>query len=114
QADPSMDRLFLLVFLLMAVVSFGSQLLMRKYMPQQPASTARPNQPVDSKQPQSSQAQPAPAPVLTGTALAPKTRPVQPASTREATSESETVVENGFYRITFTNRGAQVRSWLLK
>src|SRR5437899_2529673 len=114
QSEPGMERRFLLVFLLMAVVIFGSQLLMRKYMPQQPPSTARPNQPVDSKQSQSPQAQPAPVPVLTGTALAPKSRPAQPASTREATSESETVVENGFYRITFTNRGAQVRSWLLK
>jgi len=109
-----MERRFLLVFLLMAVVIFGSQLLMRKYMPQQPASTAHPNQPVESKQSQTPQAQPAPVPVLTGTALAPKTRPAQPASTREATSESETVVENGFYRITFTNRGAQVKSWVLK
>src|SRR5438876_1102538 len=83
-------------------------------MPLQPASTAHPNQPVESKQSQTPQAQPAPVPVLTGTALAPKTRPAQPASTREATSESETVVENGFYRITFTNRGAQVKSWVLK
>jgi len=114
QSEPGTERRFLLVFVLMAVVIFGSQLLMRKYMPQQPASTARPNQPVDSKQSQSPQAQPAPVPVLRGTALAPKARPAQPGSTREATSESETVVENGFYRIAFTNRGAQVKSWVLK
>ncbi len=31
-----------------------------------------------------------------------------------AASESETVVENELYRITFTNRGAQVKSWILK
>jgi len=31
-----------------------------------------------------------------------------------AASVSETVVENELYRITFTNRGAQVKSWILK
>jgi len=31
-----------------------------------------------------------------------------------ATTESTTVVENELYRITFTNRGAQVKSWILK
>ena len=29
-------------------------------------------------------------------------------------SETETVIENDLYRITFTNRGAQVKSWILK
>jgi len=31
-----------------------------------------------------------------------------------AASESQTIVENELYRITFTNRGAQVKSWILK
>lgn len=31
-----------------------------------------------------------------------------------ATQESTTVIENELYRITFTNRGAQVTSWILK
>ena len=35
-------------------------------------------------------------------------------ATKQAASESETVVENDLYRITFTNRGAQVKSWILK
>src|SRR5438067_11474713 len=51
QSEPGMEQRFLLVFLLMAVVIFGSQLLIRKYMPQQPPSSAHPTQP----------AQPAPA-----------------------------------------------------
>ena len=29
-------------------------------------------------------------------------------------SESETVIENDVYRIVFTNRGARVKSWMLK
>src|ERR1700744_545355 len=32
----------------------------------------------------------------------------------QGASESETVIENSLYRITFTNRGAQVKSWILK
>ncbi len=34
--------------------------------------------------------------------------------TRQASAETETVIENDLYRITFTNRGAQVKSWILK
>src|SRR5271166_5988655 len=33
---------------------------------------------------------------------------------KSASAESETVVENSFYRIVFTNRGAQAKSWTLK
>ena len=38
--------------------------------------------------------------------------PATPAVT--ATAESTTTVENELYKITFTNRGAEVRSWILK
>ncbi len=37
-----------------------------------------------------------------------------PAVTKSASSEVETVVENPLYRIVLTNRGAQVKSWVLK
>ena len=33
---------------------------------------------------------------------------------KTGSSETETVVENDLYRITFTNHGAQVKSWILK
>ena len=33
---------------------------------------------------------------------------------KTASAEVETVVENSLYRIVFTNRGAQVKSWVLK
>ncbi len=39
---------------------------------------------------------------------------VAPAGTKQADAESETVVESDLYRVTFTNRGAQVKSWILK
>jgi YidC/Oxa1 family membrane protein insertase len=40
--------------------------------------------------------------------------PPPSASTLAAENESTTVVENELYRVTFTNRGAQVKSWILK
>ena len=47
----------------------------------------------------------------------PSTTPVAAdagANTTQAASESTTVVENELYRLTFSNRGAQVTSWILK
>ena len=35
-------------------------------------------------------------------------------ASKQASAETETVIENDLYRITFTNRGAQVKSWILK
>ena len=115
-----MEQKFLLVFLLMAIAIFGAQYYMKKYAPQ-PASTARPAQPA-----QSTPAPPAPAPQQVSSP-APAEKKVQPSQktskksaaapapeTKQAQSESETVIENDLYRITFTNRGAQAKSWILK
>src|SRR6266498_2524281 len=115
QSGPGMEQRFLLVFLLMAVVIFGSQLLMRKYMPQQPPSSAHPSQPSQPAQNQPGPSQPAPAVAQSAVPSAPSAATMkQPVSAKEAESESETVIENDLYRITFTNRGAQAKSWVLK
>jgi YidC/Oxa1 family membrane protein insertase len=117
QQEPGTERRFLLVFLLIAVVIFGSQLLMKKFMPQQPPSTAKPvQQPIQvpaaqapgAAQPQSAVGQ------SNASGGARATKSAQPATTKQAQSETETVIENDLYRITFTNRGAQVKSWVLK
>ncbi|HZS51091.1 MAG TPA: membrane protein insertase YidC, partial [Bryobacterales bacterium] len=110
QTEPGMDRNLLLVFLVLAVAIFGSQLFMRKYAPPaSPPTSAKPAQvtPPASGNPPVSAATPAPAP-------APATRVPVPSVSKQAASESETVVENDLYRITFTNRGAQAKSWVLK
>src|SRR5438270_2346244 len=117
QSEQGMEQKFLLVFLLMAVVIFGAQLYMKKYAPQQPASTAHPKQPN-----QPIQTPPAPAPPPSSTAqaaVAPqpkkskKNAKAEPAS-KQAQSEAEKVIENDFYRITFNNRGALAKLWILK
>src|SRR5277367_907194 len=40
--------------------------------------------------------------------------PAVPENTIAAAAQSTTVIENELYRITFTNQGAQVKSWILK
>src|ERR1700722_15935778 len=106
QQEPGTERRLLLVFVLTFVVLMIFQPLLKKYMPQAPAP-----------QPQ---AQHAPAPtasVSPAPTAAPSALVAQsPANTvtRQASTETETVIENDLYRITFTNRGAQVKSWILK
>ena len=79
------------------------QPLLKKYMP----TPAAPQQQPAAQ----TQTQPAPPPPVAGTE--PKASPAS-AITKQAASETETVLENDLYRITFTNRGAHVKSWILK
>jgi YidC/Oxa1 family membrane protein insertase len=106
-----MERRLLLVFALTFLVIVLFQPVLKKYLPQAPA-------PVPQTQTQQvPQSLPPTAPVA---AQAPPAHsrgavsaPVQ-VSGKQASAEAETTVENDLYRITFTNRGAQVKSWVLK
>jgi len=94
----------MLVFVLTFVVMLAFQPLLKKYMPQ-PATPAPQNQ--------ASQTEPTPK-ATAATAVAPAVATPASGVTKQAASETETVIENDLYRITFTNRGAQVKSWILK
>jgi YidC/Oxa1 family membrane protein insertase len=96
-----MERRLLLVFALTFLVIVLFQPILRKYLPQPPAA------------PTQTQAQPAPA-SIPAAAVQPQVSVPAPGVTKQAASEAETIVENGLCRITFTNRGAQVKSWVLK
>jgi len=100
-----MERRLLLVFALTFLVIVLFQPLLKKYYPQPP---------VTQTQPQTQ----APPPALPGTAEAKVERPKREGSatvaTRQASTESDTIVENDLYRVTLTNRGGQVKSWILK
>jgi len=92
----------LLVFALTFLVIIAFQPLLKKYGPQ---PTTAPQQ---TQQPQT------PA-VNANTAPASSTPTVAVAGVvKQAAGETETIIENDLYRITFTNRGAQVKSWILK
>jgi YidC/Oxa1 family membrane protein insertase len=101
QQEPGSERKLLLVFLLTFIVLIVFQPLLKKFAP--PAPPEKQTAPE-----QTAAASSAPAPT-TAPAILPT-----PAVTKQASSENEIVIENDLYRITFTNRGAQVKSWILK
>jgi YidC/Oxa1 family membrane protein insertase len=108
QQEPGMERRLLLVFALTFLVIVLFQPILKKYFPQSPAPTPPATQPQGQAQ---AVQQAAPANQTPAKAVVPS---LNPGATKQASSESETVVENDLYRITFTNRGAQVKSWILK
>jgi len=77
-------------------------------MPQAPATPQKQSAPEQAAAGPSTTA--APAPPASGVSAS------TPAATpgKQASSETETIIENDLYKITFTNRGAQVKSWILK
>jgi YidC/Oxa1 family membrane protein insertase len=109
QQEPGSEKRLLLVFLLTFVVLMVFEPMLKKYLPQAPAAPAQ-------KQTAPAQASPAPATTATIPTEAGKTSKKAPAVAvnKRAETETETVIENGLYKITFTNRGAQVKSWILK
>jgi YidC/Oxa1 family membrane protein insertase len=103
QGAPQDNRPLLIIMAVMIVVFFALQYYRAKHNPQ----TASPN----GGQSQSQSAQPTPtvaANVAGQTIQVPAVQPVA------ATAESTTTVENELYKITFSNRGAQATSWILK
>jgi YidC/Oxa1 family membrane protein insertase len=106
QQEPGMERRLLLVFALTFLVIVLFQPILKKYFP--PATVPAPQT--------QGQAQTVPQAAAVNQVQSPQPAiPVLNAgATTQAVSEAETVVENDLYRITFTNRGAQVKSWILK
>jgi YidC/Oxa1 family membrane protein insertase len=104
QQEPGSEKRLLLIFLVTFVIMLAFQPLLKKFLPTPPPPQQQPAQSVP--------AQPAP-PATATTAKAPAV-PAAAGTTKQAAGETETVLENDLYRITFTNRGAQVKSWILK
>jgi YidC/Oxa1 family membrane protein insertase len=119
QQDPGLERRLLLVFALTFLVILALQPLLMKKVASPPS---RPEKKVE--QPAAPAAKP-PAPEKAAAAAA-----IQPARKgkgrraaageqtpppgKQATQETATVVENDLYRIEFSNKGGQVKSWILK
>ena len=97
-----MERRLLLVFALTFLVIILFQPLLKKYLPQ--SATPAPETPVAVQ----------PSNPATASAATPQVSVPANGVTTQASTESETVVENDLYRVTFTNRGGQVKSWILK
>jgi YidC/Oxa1 family membrane protein insertase len=104
QSEPGSDKRMLLALMLVFLVLGVTQYFMPK--PQAP--------PDKGQQQQQPTPQAAAVPSATSTPVPPKT----PAAAvkvpaKAATAESESVLETPSYRITLSNRGAVVKSWLL-
>lgn len=104
QQQPGSEGRLLLIFLVTFLVMMAAQPFLKKYFPTAP----QPKQQVQTAPTQT----PPPPP----TAAAENAAAGKPSEgvTKQAASEEETVIESDLYRITFTNRGAQVKSWILK
>jgi YidC/Oxa1 family membrane protein insertase len=103
-----MERRLLLVFALTLLVIVLFQPLLKKYLPQTPASPAPAQAQNQAQAPTSQTPASSPPEVARAKGTVPK------ATDKQAAAETETVIENDLYRITFSNRGAQVKSWILK
>ena len=99
-----MDRRLLLVFAL----SFLVLLLVQSWVAKNYKKPVEPPKPAAQT---AQTTQPTPAPAGSET---PAPAAVPSGVTKQAKGEETTVIENDLYRIAFTNRGAQVKSWILK
>ena len=103
QQEPGGEKKLLLIFALTFLMIVVGQTVFFKNRPQAP-------KPQDNQAQTTQAAAVAPAAAVAG----PSGKAAAPAVAKQAQAETETVVENNVSRIVFTNRGGQVKSWVLK
>jgi len=104
------NRSLLAMMVVFIAVLVGAQYYHSKMNPEPAPSSASP-----SAAPPASAPATAAAPFAPATAQPAVANPAAPAApVVQASGETTTVIENELYRITFSNRGAQVTSWILK
>ncbi|HXB72728.1 MAG TPA: membrane protein insertase YidC [Candidatus Acidoferrales bacterium] len=118
QAQPpkqemSMEMRLLLAFILMGAVMFVWQFLYKPEAPPPVKKAAVPTQTTPATdQPPPTEPAAAPAPTEAAQTAAPSAAPTsRPTAQR---SEPVLVVETNFFKVTFSNQGATVHSWILK
>jgi len=97
------------LMLIVMAVFFGYQFFFAKPKPDQQQQPAQTQSQTATPAVPAAPAAPGQPPNSTAKAKAPEATPQIAASL-----ETYTTVENEFYRIVFTNRGAQVKNWILK
>ena len=97
-----MERRLLLVFALTFLVIILFQPLLKKYLPQSAAPATRDSGGLPSLRLRRLRLRRC------------RLRFLRRGASKQASAEAETVVENDLYRVTFTNRGGLVKSWILK
>jgi YidC/Oxa1 family membrane protein insertase len=106
-----MDKRVIIIFAAtMLMLVFAQQFMVK----QQPAKNAPQTAVAPAGAPQPATATTAQAAAADKAAASPAGAAANPAASVQATNECTTVIENDVYQITFTNRGGQVKSWILK
>jgi YidC/Oxa1 family membrane protein insertase len=111
------NKSLLVVMIVMVTVFFGLQYYRAKTNPPTVSPNAAATQSASSAATQPATTQPPASPVsapVAGPGHPGASSAVAAAPVVQASGEATTVIENELYRITFTNRGAQVSSWILK
>jgi YidC/Oxa1 family membrane protein insertase len=106
QNDPGSQQRMMVTLLLFFLAIVAVQFFLPKPKPQ----------PEPEKTPTPAPTQTVPPTPSGGTTATPaaKPRPFTQAPVKQATAESETILENDYYRVVFTNRGGVAKSWVLK
>ncbi len=108
QNEPGTEKRLLLAFLLVFVTIAVMQYLLPKPQPQpEQQKPAGPQQ-----QAQSTPVASTPLPAAPATTAV--RQPAPKVSIQQAQAETETVIDNDYYHVTLANRGAVVKSWVLK
>jgi YidC/Oxa1 family membrane protein insertase len=112
QQEPGGDKRMMTVFaVVFALIILGQIFLFKKTPATQPKTDAAPASQSSATTTQSA----TPATVTSAAPGKPVTPPpAAPVEAKSASAETETTVENDLYKIVFTNRGGQVKSWILK
>ncbi|HEV2468210.1 MAG TPA: membrane protein insertase YidC [Candidatus Sulfotelmatobacter sp.] len=116
QHEPGNERRLILIFVVTFVLMLVFVQVQKKYFPAPPPPQ---EQKQTSATPAPKETQPPAPPATTSkskTSKSAKSKEEAPAPiiNKQAAQQTDTVVENNLYRITFTNRGAEVKSWILK
>jgi len=96
--------------LLIMMAAFALILIVQFFFLKKPTPPTTPPQ----HQPTQTASAPEQKPAATSAPATAETPAAASASAKAAAAEAEIVVDNDLYRIVFTNRGAQVKSWVLK
>jgi YidC/Oxa1 family membrane protein insertase len=103
QHEPGNEKRLLLIFAVTFFLMLVFTQVQKRFFPAPPPPKDQP-------------AQQKPVQTQAGTTSASPSPISAPAAgvTKQAPKEAQTVIENDLYRITFSNRGAEVKSWILK
>jgi YidC/Oxa1 family membrane protein insertase len=105
QHDPGSQQRLLLAFVLVFVMIMALQYLLPKRPPEPTRPSGQAATPIAAPPAPSSSPSERPKPA----------RPIAPrAPVKQAAAETETVLENEYFRVVVTNRGAVAKSWVLK